>query len=91
MESVLFHTNIYIYFTSNPHSEAISLYTSPAAAVAAIKRFPPSSMNLVIASVSTCPPNSSTDGAKTMRFLYKYSPYFERIRLASSASLKVRV
>jgi hypothetical protein len=50
---------------------------------------PPPSINSVIVSTLSDPPNSSTEGAKIMRCSYKNSPYFERTRLASSADLKV--
>lgn len=50
---------------------------------------PPPSINSVIVSTLSDPPNSSTEGAKIIRCSYKNSPYFESTRLASSADLKV--
>lgn len=48
-------------------------------------------MKSVIASTLRAPPNSSTVGAKMIKWLYKYSPYFDSKRFASSASLNVSV
>lgn len=44
----------------------------------------------VIASALNEPPNSSTEGANKIKCLYKYSPYFDITKLASSASLNVK-
>lgn len=52
---------------------------------------PPPSINSVIDSTDKDPPNSSTDGAKIIKWSYKNSPYFESTRLASSADLYVNV
>ena len=51
-------------------------------------KLPPSSTNLVMASTLRDPPNSSTDGEKITRFLYRYCPYFANTKLESSTGLK---
>jgi hypothetical protein len=42
----------------------------------------------VMASTLRDPPNSSTDGEKIIRFLYRYCPYFANTKLESSTGLK---
>lgn len=51
---------------------------------------PPSSMNFVMASTLKDPPNSSTDGEKITKFLYRYCPYLAKTKFESSTALKVR-
>ena len=76
---------------SIPISIPRSLRMSPTAELAATSTFPlPLSTKSVMAWTSTFPPNSSTDGAKMMRFSYWNSPYLERLRPESSASLNTR-
>lgn len=77
--------------TSKPHSDANSLRTSPVTLLPATKTLPPSSINCVMVSTFKVPPNSSTVGANTIRFLYRYSPYLDKTKEESSAILKVKV
>lgn len=88
---VLLHIYIVGLITSNPHSEANSLSTSPVELLPARRTLPPSSMNCVKMSTFNEPPNSSTEGANMIKLSYMYSPYFDNINDESSAILNVNV
>lgn len=57
----------------------------------ATSTFPPPSMNSIIDSTESEPPNSSTEGAKIIKCSYKNSPYFDSTKLESSAAFNVNV
>lgn len=76
---------------SKPHSDANSCRASPDWDEPATKTLPPPSMKSVIVSTLNAPPNSSTEGANIIKCWYKYSPYLESCRLASSANLNVNI